>query len=317
MSATTTPSVTATTSSATTAVTRRVTSASGTPVTTTTNATDASPLSTAPLTTAPAKRTLRGAIRAEVIRLNRPTFVGVGVALLVLFTLLSASVAFFAGSDLPFGQTFDLEAADGVVAAVTGSLNIIGVVVLALWATATASDYTSGLVRLQVQAEPRRWRLLVSKIAALSALTVVGTVIVTATGIGLSYVFAGIADVSTAAWGADLLANAYGAWFDVTLAAIGYGIMGLAIATLSRSSTVAVSAGVGYLFIVEGMLANLFDLDTGYLPGGALSAVGEGGTVVHGVVQTTWTAGLLTAAAWLGVMLVASLVTVARRDVVD
>ena len=47
----------------------------------------------------------------------------------------------------------------------------------AIWAVVTASDYGSGLIRLLVAAEPRRWRLLAGKVVALVILTAAATTV--------------------------------------------------------------------------------------------------------------------------------------------
>jgi hypothetical protein len=51
------------------------------------------------------------------------------------------------------------------------------VIVLALWAIAAATDYSTGLIRVVVQAYPKRVRLLAGKIAALASFTVMAATI--------------------------------------------------------------------------------------------------------------------------------------------
>ena len=46
---------------------------------------------------------------------------------------------------------------------------------LALWAIAAASDYDTGLIRVLVQAQPNRLKLLGGKIIALTGFTVLAT----------------------------------------------------------------------------------------------------------------------------------------------
>ena len=49
-----------------------------------------------------------------------------------------------------------LEASDGMFAGLQNAAGMLGVVALAIWAIAVTSDYSSGLIRLLVQAEPSR-----------------------------------------------------------------------------------------------------------------------------------------------------------------
>ena len=259
-------------------------------------------------------RTLWGSVSAELRRLRRPSFLATGGGLLLLFAVLGNSLVFFAdGMGGPgLGGAVDPAAADGVVLGIVGALDLIGIAMLSMWASATAADYTTGWIRLQVQAEPRRWRLLAGKVGALVILTVVGVTAMLAAGVGLAYGFAALSGTSTAAWGATLGSLLASTWANLALASVGYGLLGLAVASLTRSAVVAISGGVGYLLLLEGMLANLFEFDLSYLPGSALSAFGSGGTaaisyVSGGVVTAAWLAGAMVLALW----------SLHRRDIVS
>ncbi len=86
-----------------------------------------------------AKRTLIGAIRSETTRLNRPTFAGVGSGLMAFFALFGTLIAFLFGDGLqeatmPPGMGFPitLESARGLVAGLSMSADLIGIVALSL-----------------------------------------------------------------------------------------------------------------------------------------------------------------------------------------
>ena len=49
-----------------------------------------------------------------------------------------------------------LEASDGMFAGLQNFVGMLGIVALAVWAMSVTSDYSSGLIRLLVQAEPSR-----------------------------------------------------------------------------------------------------------------------------------------------------------------
>ena len=70
-------------------------------------------------------------------------------------------------------------------------------------AIAVAGDYASGLVRLLVQAEPRRWRLRLGKFVVLAALTIVASAVAIVVSLVASPLVARTQAVSTARWGAD------------------------------------------------------------------------------------------------------------------
>ena len=82
------------------------------------------------------------------------------------------------------GRVADLESSRGLVAGLSTAASLMGIVVLALWAVAAASDFGTGWIRVMVQAEPRRWALLAGKVVTLTLLTLVGALI--ATGVAVA-----------------------------------------------------------------------------------------------------------------------------------
>ena len=125
------------------------------------------------------------AIRSELTRLRIPPSSLGGMGLMVFFGLLSTTVLFFtvgSGSGPPCPTRGDhpgrmLEASDGMFAGLQNFVGMLGIVALVVWAMGATTDYSSGLIRLLVQAEPSRWRLLVGKVVALTAFTCVSTLV--------------------------------------------------------------------------------------------------------------------------------------------
>lgn len=270
-------------------------------------------------TISPATRTARAplyrATRAEAKRLNRLSFVGAGGVLLTFFALMASVITFYAadGGGHMGGVAVDLESAGGLVAGLAWAVDLMGIVVLALWAAATASDYSTGLVRILVQAQPRRTRLLGGKLVALTAYTVAGTAVATLAAIAAAPLLAGAKGISTSAWFPGLqetLFTVLGAWVDLTLSVLVWGVIGLSVATVTRSLTIAIAGGIGYLLVFERLLGLVADQATTYLPGSVLSAVAAGGTAS----LSYGTALGLAAAYAAGALLLAALVFT-RRDV--
>jgi ABC-2 type transport system permease protein len=255
------------------------------------------------------------ATRAEAKRLNRLSFVGAGGALLTFFALVASVITFYAadGGAHMGASAVDLESAGGLVAGLAWAVDLMGIVVLALWAAATASDYSTGWVRILVQAEPRRARLLGGKLAALTGYTVAGTALATVVSVAAAPLLAGANGISTAAWFpglAETLATVLRAWADLTLSVLVWGVIGLSVATLTRSVTIAIAGGIGYLLVFERLLGLVADEATTYLPGSVLAAVAAGGTAS----LSYGTALVLAAAYAAGALLLAALVFT-RRDV--
>lgn len=224
-----------------------------------------------------------GIARAEGKRLRRPTFAGIGLAAVSLFALMGTFVTFAAAetAGIPMGAVVgDLTASDGIVAGLVLAADIIGIVMLALWAAAVSSDYGTGWVRLMVQAEPRRWRIIAGKLVTLVGFTLVATALATVVSVVVAPLAAGMAGIDTAAWGTDLLAIIGEAWFNLTVVALVWGTIGFAIASITRSAIVAIAGGIGYLMVIEGMLTLVAEDLTTYLPGSILDAVATGGNAV-------------------------------------
>lgn len=237
---------------------------------------------TAPVEAAEHKRTLRGAVLSELKRLNRKTFTGVGAALIAFFSVMTTSILFLAtdtaGGGPMGGATIALDSADGLVAGLSMSADLFGIIALALWAAAVASDYATGWIRVMVQAEPRRWRLLGGKLTALVGLTVVGTLMAVAITAAISPALAAVTGVSTALWYGSIATTLFSGWLNLLVPTIVWGLIGFAVATVTRSAVVAIAGGIGYMMVVEGMLGLVAESATTYLPGSVLSAIASGGT---------------------------------------
>jgi ABC-2 type transport system permease protein len=263
----------------------------------------------------PTLKRIVGIARSEAKRLTRWTFAGVGLGVIAFFAFLATFVTFMAGNTGSHmgaiaGLSIDLESSSGIVAGLTMAADLIGIVILALWAAAVSSDYSTGWVRITVQAEPRRWRLVAGKLLTLTAFTLVATTIATVISVVVAVPLANAADVSTAAWSTGTVGTIASAWFNLTIAVLVWGTIGLTIAMVTRSAIVAIAGGIGYLMVFEGLLGMVADEVTAYLPGSILDAVVAGGnaTLAYGPA-------LALAALFGAVAIGTSTLVFGRRDV--
>ena len=254
---------------------------------------------------------------AELIRLRRPAFVRGGFGIIAGFTaLISIFVFTTAGDDEGgFGPAAsaaadELSEVGGFVASLGTISNLVGIVFLALWAMAAATDYDSGLVRILAQAEPRRGRLLAGKVGALALFTVAGTLLATVVAAAVAYPLAGITDVSSAAWGTNWIGEFLSAWLYLTVASLAWGAVGLAIAVGTRSSGVAIAAGIGYLMVVENLLRIVAEDIVDYFPGSTLTAVASGGSDALSAG-----AAMALAVGYIALALLVAHVTFGRREI--
>jgi ABC-2 type transport system permease protein len=216
--------------------------------------------------------------------LNRPSFIVGGIGLMAGFASIITIIAFSAAdkSGMGPGQYIPTQAAlatsNGFVSGLALTANIVGIVALAFWAIAVASDYGTGLIRLLVQAEPKRYRLFVGKLVALVLYTLAGTLAATLAAAGTAALIAPMFNVSTAAWGTHTLITLAQAFVHLSLSTVVWGVIGLTIATISMSSAVAIAVGVGYVVVFENMLLLVAKDAANWLPGATLTALATGGT---------------------------------------
>ena len=263
-----------------------------------------------------------GAIRSELTRLGQPRLLITWFGLTALFAAMinTIMVTFLSGGGsmppgapgVAFPTLAQMESPSGLMSGLAAASSMFGIVTLSFWALATASDYSSGLIRLLVAAEPRRWRLLAAKPVALALVTAAATTVAAIFNVLVVLPAAGAAGLSTSAWGTDLVNVVGSAWLHLYIAMCVWGVIGLVIATLARSAAVAISIGVGYLLVVEGMVKMLKDVPSDWLLGTTLGAVASGGTAA-----ISFGSALTLALGYVALGLVAAGVVYARRDVTD
>ena len=228
------------------------------------------------------------AVRSELTRLRQPRLLLTWLGLMTLFALMinTIMVTFVSGGgSLPpgapgvaFPTLAEMESPSGLMAGLAAASNMFGIVTLSLWAVVTAGDYSSGLIRLLVAAEPRRWRLLAGKVVALVIVTAAATTVAAIVNVLAVMPAAGAAGIATAAWGTDLVSVVASAWTNLFLALCAWGVLGLVIATLARSAAIAIAVGVGYVLVFESVIKMLKDVPSDWLLGTTLNAVASGGS---------------------------------------
>lgn len=227
-------------------------------------------------------------VRSEFIRIWRPAFRYGGLGVLAGFAAM-ISVFIFTASDGAGGETagpgggafasaVEIAEPGGFLVSLGTLSDLAGIVLLSVWAIAAASDYDTGLVRVLVQAQPNRVKLLGGKIIALSTYTVIATATTVFTAVFVARPLARLEGIDTDAWRTDFFPELLSGYFNFMVPALVWGLVGLFIAVWTRSSGLAIGVGIGYLLIVENLIAIVADGRADYLPGGTLSALAKGGT---------------------------------------
>lgn len=263
-----------------------------------------------------------GVVRSELLRLgNRRTLLG-WFGLMMLFAVLINAVMFQVversgpattdGPGVAFPGASELLGAGGLFAGLGAAASFFGVVTLAFWALASASDYGTGLVRIVVAAEPRRWRLLLGKWIALALVTALTCAVVLVVNLGVAPAAADAGGFSTDAWGADAGTLALEAAGQLYLSLLVWGSIGLALATVTRSAGVAIGVGVGYVLLLEAVISAVATDVADWLPGAILTALAQGGNDTVSLAAAS-----VTGAAYVIVALGAAFTLFRTRDITD
>lgn len=228
------------------------------------------------------------AFRSEWIKLSRPSmWLGFGGAM-VGFTLLFTALVFVdvAGTDVglddsaagDFVSATVLSTADGALFSVTRLASFLGVFALALFASNLAGEFSRGTIRSLFVAEPRRLTLLAGKLAALASFMGVWLAAALVASVGLGAVLAPAAGVETSAWWtADGLAIFGLGLLNLTGAVLVPGLIGAALAVLTRSTAIAISVGSVYFILVEGLLGTFWSVLGDWGPAAAANVLALGG----------------------------------------
>ena len=261
---------------------------------------------------------MRRSFTSEWLKLRRRGMLAalatvVGVTGLV--TLLSISRAGLAGQG-PRGREFfslaALQGSHGLALVIARSSGLLGVVALAVFASAFASEFSQGTLRNLLVREPRRLHLLAGKYAAMVSAAAGAVVVAVAAGVPLAFVTASGRGIPTSAWssGAGLAALAH-TILNLVLAVIGWGTFGAVLAVILRSPVTAIGVGLAWALPLEAILgATINGLDR-WLPGQLLDTLAAGGNAT-----ATYAGAALTLLLYGAVAIAVAAVVFTRRDVV-
>ncbi|MDZ7918319.1 MAG: hypothetical protein U5O16_41985 [Rhodococcus sp. (in: high G+C Gram-positive bacteria)] len=265
---------------------------------------------------------MNGVVVSELIRIGRRSIVLGWLGLTALFAVLINFVMFNVvpqdgtsmtdGPGVAFPTAATLLSSDGIAAGLGAAASFFGVVTLAFWALAAAGDYSTGLVRILVAAEPRRWRLILGKWLSLAAVTAAVAAAATVINVVVAPVAAQAGGYSPDAWTDGTVGTVLAAYLHLYLSLLVWGTIGLALATLTRSAGIAIGVGVGYVLLVEAIIAAVAGDAAEWLPGSVLTALAQGGNATM-----TLAVASLIGAVYVIAALLASFTVFGRRDITD
>jgi ABC-type transport system involved in multi-copper enzyme maturation permease subunit len=228
------------------------------------------------------------ALRSEWFKLTRSNtlfgFGGAMVGLTLLFTALAflsvggADVDLDGGDSEAFVTAEVLSTSDGSVFASTNLASMLGIVALALFASSMAGEFNKGTIRMLFVAEPNRIKVLAGKLAALALFVVAGVAAAMTASIGIGALLAPSAGVDTSNWWTTEGLTAIGvSYVNIAGAVLVPGLIGAAIAILTRSSAIAISVVAAYFILGEALIAGFWDTLAQWGPSAVSNALAVGG----------------------------------------
>lgn len=248
---------------------------------------------------------IRSALASTVLLRSRAYLlggIGAAVALASLVIWMNADEAGTASEEQgPMGTTLtiaELNASDGLAGLLANTTTMLGIVILAVCATAVASDFSSGAIRNLLVRQPRRSSWFIGKFIALLGYvaTSVAAVVVAGTAVAVLTAPAG---VDTSVWfTSDGLAALAAGSAKLFLATAGWGAFGLVLALGTRSAVVSLAAGVTVAIPLDMVVHESVSGSAQWLPGQLFQSIAQGGgddvsfarsliTVIGGVAVTS------------------------------
>jgi hypothetical protein len=154
--------------------------------------------------------------------------------------------------------------------------------------------------------------LLAGKIAALGVFTLMASTITFLVVVFLARPLARLEGIQVDGWKTDFVSHFFKGYFDFTVVALVWGLIGLMLAVLTRSAAMAIGIGVGFLLVVESLITIVAPAAGKYLPGGTLNTLAAGGTA-----GLSWAASLGLVVLYGVIATFVSLVVFRARDIVS
>jgi ABC-2 type transport system permease protein len=229
-------------------------------------------------------------LRAEMVKLPRPSVRYAGGAAFLLFALLATVLTFvtakarpatFNVATTPATSLGQLSGAGGLTRGFAIAGGFLGLVVFVLFMTSVTGEYGQGTIRSLLTRQPARARLLGGKMLALVACVAAALLVAGIVSAAVALPLARVRDVSTALWFTGSgLRHATGDYLNALLAAVCYGVVGATIGVLVRSTPVVLGLGIAWLGPIEHITQLSWSDAARRFPGLLFDALAVGGTDV-------------------------------------
>ena len=259
-------------------------------------------------------------VRAELRKLRRPTLLISTILVVAVLTALFTSIVFLRANSGPGNGRGGESISPAVLSQATGLIYgfkivsfFLGITALCVFASQSAQEYSLGTLRNLLVRQPSRMKLLFGKYLSMVIFAIALVVIDAIVAIGVSYLLAPHARVTTSAWFTVDAVSLLGKTFvNVLLATIAFGTFGMILGLLFRSPISSIAIGVIWSLILETILGGVVSSTQKWLPGQNFDNVAQGGSTT---VSYHWSMLLAAGYLTIGLGLVALLFK--RRDVAN
>jgi ABC-2 type transport system permease protein len=259
-------------------------------------------------------------LRSELLKLRRPAvLLGGGTALAAftaLATILTFSTATVTGkpaqsSRYPTATFAELAGPNGLTRGFANAAGLVGILVFVLFLTNMTAEYGLGTIRVLLTRQPRRAQLLAGKLFALLAVTAAAMAAAEVFSAAVSLLAARARGISASHWFTlSALGHAAANYANALIAVALFGIVGLALAVLARSTALALSIGLAWLLPLENIVQNSWSGAVHWLPGLLFGAVARGGAA-----GVSYSAAIVLALAYGALAVAIATSSFIRRDV--
>lgn len=259
-------------------------------------------------------------VRAELRKLRRPTLLISTILVVAALTALFTSIVFLRANSGPGNGRGGESISPAVLSQATGLIYgfkivsfFLGITALCVFASQSAQEYSLGTLRNLLVRQPSRMKLLFGKYLSMVIFAIALVVIDAIVAIGVSYLLAPHAKVTTSAWLTMSAVSLLGKTFvNVLLATIAFGTFGMILGLLFRSPISSIAIGVIWSLILETILGGVVSSTQKWLPGQNFDNVAQGGSAA---VSYHWS--ILLAAGYLTIGLSVVALLFKRRDVAN
>ncbi len=221
---------------------------------------------------------------SEWLKIRRPAMILGGAGTMIGFAVLAIVLTLNrlgGAAGRPGGEltAAGVAASDGFAALMGVSTTFIGVIALAVCAVAVGVEYANGTLRNLLVRQPHRLRLLAGKLLALGSFIALAATLAYGAALATALLVVPGHGISTAAWfttaGVQSLLTTAG---NLLLATLAWGAIGAGLATVLRSTAVAITGGLAYVLVVENLLTAAWSGGAQWLPGQLIDTIARGGT---------------------------------------